>query len=244
VIVNRTFAERYLKGRAAAGTVFLWGADGTTPHRIVGVVGNTKAFTIGEDEQPQMYAPLWSSEAGRRQVQFVVRSATPPAAQVAAVRDALRSVEPAAGAEVATMYSSIGLAFLPSQVGAALLGSLGVLGLLLASIGLYGVMVYMVARRTPEIGVRIAIGARSRDISAMVLRDAARLVGLGSAIGLFAAAFVMKPLAMFLAPGLTPSDPATFVAVAAVLAITGVLAGWGPARRAMRVDPMRCLRYE
>ena len=129
-----------------------------------------------------------------------------------------------AGAEVETMYSGIGLAFLPSQVGAVLLGSIGILGLLLATVGLYGVMGYSVVRRTREIGIRIAIGATRSDISRMVLLDSARLILAGSAIGLFVALFLTKPLAMFLVPGLKPADPLSFGAVLIIMILTGVLA--------------------
>jgi ABC-type antimicrobial peptide transport system permease subunit len=149
-----------------------------------------------------------------------------------------------AGAEVETMYSGIGLAFLPSQVGAVLLGSIGILGLLLATVGLYGVMGHSVVRRTREIGIRIAIGATRSDISRMVLLDSARLTLAGSAIGLFVALFLTKPLAMFLVPGLKPADPLSFGAVLIIMILTGVLAAWGPVRRAMGVDPNTALRYE
>ena len=142
------------------------------------------------------------------------------------------------------MYSSIGLAFLPSQVGGALMGTIGVLALLLAAIGLYGVMVYSVARRTREIGVRIAIGAGPGDITRMVLLDSAKLIGIGSAIGLFVAILVAKPLAIFLVPGLKPADPLSFSAVLLALALTGLLATWGPVRRALAVDPMASLRQD
>lgn len=118
------------------------------------------------------------------------------------------------------------------------------LGLLLATIGLYGVMVYSVSRRTREIGVRLALGANRRDVAFMVLAGAARLILIGSAAGLLCAFFLVKPLAMFLVPGLRPSDPASFVAVAALMAITGFAAAWGPARRASAVDPMTSLRHE
>jgi ABC-type antimicrobial peptide transport system permease subunit len=173
-----------------------------------------------------------------------MRSDIPPAAQLEAVRQALRGLEPAAGTEVATLYSSIGLAFLPSQVGAALMGSIGGLALLLAAIGLYGVMVYSVTRRTREIGVRIAIGARPGDIARMVLLDSARLLAAGSVAGVVVAFFVAKPLAMFLVPGLKTSDPLSFAAVVGVLALTGLVASWGPMRRAVAVDPMTSLRQD
>lgn len=243
VIVNRAFAERYLADRDPLGRSFRWG-DSQAPYVVAGIVEDTKNFSIGEDAQPQLYEDLARIDNDRTRVQFVVRSTTPPGTQLRAVHAALRRVEPAAGLEVATLYSSIGLAFLPSQVGAALLGSLGVLGLLLAAVGLYGTMVYSVSRRTREIGVRLALGAGRRDIAFMVLAGAAKLILIGSAAGLLCAFFLVKPLAMFLVPGLRPSDPVSFVAVAALLAATGLAAAWGPARRAAAVDPMSSLRYE
>jgi len=242
-IVNRTFAQRYLMDRDPLGRVFRYG-EAKTPYMVVGIVGGTKNLSIGEEDQPQLYEDLARIDNDRARVQFVVSSSTPPGMQLQAVRAALRRAEPNAGLEVATLYSSIGLAFLPSQVGAALLGGIGVLGLMLATMGLYGVMVYSVSRRTREIGVRLALGADRRDIAFMVLASASKLILIGSAAGLLCAFFLMKPLAMFLVPGLRPGDPVTFVAVAALLAIAGLAAAWGPARRAAAVDPMTSLRYE
>lgn len=243
VIVNRAFAQLYLADRDPLGRMFRWG-DIKIPYVVVAIVAGTKNFSIGEEDQPQLYEDLARIDDHRARVEFVVRSATPPGTQLQAVHAALRRVEPNAGLEVATLYSSIGLAFLPSQVGAALLGGIGVLGLLLATIGLYGVMVYSVSRRMREIGVRLALGADRRDIAFMVLTSAARLILIGSAVGLLCAFFLVKPLAMFLVPGLHPSDPVSFVAVAALLGLTGLAAAWGPARRAAAVDPMTSLRYE
>ena len=243
VVVNRTFAERYLAGRDPLGRQFRFG-ESKTPCVIVGIAGGTKNLSIGEEPQPQLYEDLARIDNDRTRIGFVVRSATPPGMQLQAVRAALRRVEPDAGLEVSTLYSSIGLAFLPSQIGAAVLGSIGVLGLLLAAIGLYGVTVYSVTRRTREIGVRLALGASRRDIVSMILASAARLVVAGSAAGLVCAFFLVKPLAMFLVPGLRPADPVTFLAGAAVLAATGFAAAWGPARRAAAVDPMSSLRFE
>ncbi|MCX6636215.1 MAG: ABC transporter permease [Acidobacteria bacterium] len=244
VVVNRTFVERYLGKRSPVGSVFLWGPEEKTPHQIVGVVEGTKNLSIGEDAQPQLYEPLAQINNDRTRIQFVLRSATPPVTQLDPVRQVLRRVEPAAGTEVATLYSSIGLAFLPSQVGAALLGSIGVLGLLLAAVGLYGVMVYSVARRTREIGVRMTLGASRGDISRMVLFDSARVTFIGSTIGLFVALFLTRPLAIFLVPGLEPADPLSFCAVVVVLMLTGLVATWGPVRRALAIDPASALRWE
>jgi predicted permease len=243
VVVNRNFVERYLKDSDAIGTTFQWGDDKAL-YEIVGVAAGTKNMTIGEDDEPQLYQPLAQIQNGRPQIQFVLRSATPPQTQLAAVQKVLRRVEPGAGVEVSTMYSSIGLAFLPSQVGAGLMGGIGVLGLLLATIGLYGVTAYSVARRTREIGVRIAIGATRSNIMRLVLAESLRLLVVGSAVGLAIAFFVTKPLAMFFVPGLGAADPVSFGAVVLVLAATGFIATLGPVRRAIRVDPVTSLRYE
>lgn len=243
VIVNTTFVQRFLSGRHPVGVAFLWG-PGRAPHRIVGVVTATKNLTIGEDDAPQLYQPLGTADHNRTRIQFVVRSATPPALQVAPVREALRRVEPAAGLEVATLFSAIGLAFLPSQIGAALMGGVGVLGLLLVAIGLYGVLAFSVTRRTREIGIRLAVGATRTQIWQTVALECAQLVGMGAALGVAAAAVVTQPLAMFLVAGLSPLDPLTFASVVSVMLLVAAAAVLKPAYNAMRVDPATALRYE
>jgi predicted permease len=243
VIVNKNFIDRYLDGQASVGATFKKGR-GNTLYDIAGVVGNTKNMTIGEEDQPQLYQPLAQIYNGRPQIQFVLRSAMPPVTQLETVRRVLRRVEPGAGVEAGTMYSSIGLAFLPSQIGAVLMGGAGILGLLLAAIGLYGVTAYSVARRSHEIGVRIAMGATRTHLVRLALMESARLLLIGSVVGLLIAFFVTKPLAMFLVPGLGPGDPLSFASVVVFLAATGVIATLAPVRRALRVDPTLSLRYE
>ncbi len=244
VIVNQTFVDRYLGGRQPIGTLISWVPNEKTQYRIIGVVGGTKTMTIGEDPQPQLYEPLNQIDNDRLRMQFVLRSTISPVLQLEPVRRILHRVDAMAGAEVETEYSSIGLAFLPSQVGAVLLGSVGILGLLLATVGLYAVMAYSVMRRTREIGIRMAIGASRSNISHMVLRNVAVLTLTGSAIGLFLALFFTRPLAMFLVPGLKPSDPLSFGAVLLVMIATGLLAAWGPVHRAISIDPNSALRWE
>jgi predicted permease len=244
VVVNRTFVERFLDGRNAIGRVFLWGRDGIEPFRIVGVVDGTKTMTVGEDDVPQLYQPLAQITNDRRRLQFVLRSSTPPALHLAAVRAALRRSEPSAGTIVEPLFASIGLAFFPSQVGAVLFGAIGLLTLALAAVGLYGMMAFSVARQTQEIGIRLAVGATRRDIARMILRDAVTLVVIGSAVGLAIALFVMRPLAMFLVATLTPADPLSLAAVIVVLLATTLVAAWGPVRRAAGVDPALTLRYD
>ncbi|HEX3745403.1 MAG TPA: ADOP family duplicated permease [Bryobacteraceae bacterium] len=244
VVVNSAFVARYLGGRQPLGTVFLWGHDGKTPYRIVGLAAVTKIMTIGEAPQPQLYEPLAQIDNDRREIEFVMRSAIPPGLQLQPVARVLHRIEPMAGAEVHTMYSSIGLAFLPSQVGALLMGSTGVLGLLLATIGLYGVMAFSVARRTREIGVRMACGASRGDIARLVLRDSARVTLAGTVIGLLLALFVTRPLAMFLVPGLKPADPVNYAVAALAITVVALAATCGPILRALRIDPNSALRDE
>jgi len=124
------------------------------------------------------------------------------------------------------------------------MGSVGVLALVLALIGLYGVLAFSIAQRTREIGIRVAVGATSKHVSKLVLAEFARLLVAGIGIGLTVALMVTRPLAIFFVPGLRPSDPASFGAVIAVLGATGVLAALGPVQRALRIDPIQCLRLE
>jgi ABC-type antimicrobial peptide transport system permease subunit len=142
------------------------------------------------------------------------------------------------------MRETIELSTMPNRIGAALLGFMGALGLVLASIGLYGVLAYAVSRRVREIGIRMALGASKSDVLRTVLGQAMALVGIGVAIGLAMSLAATRPLATFLSAGVSVTDPVTLAVVVAVLAATGLAAALVPARRALRVDPMTALRYD
>lgn len=209
---------------------------------VVGVAKTSKYATIGEDNAFALYRPL--STANSPQIHFVVRMEGDPVAALAPIRQILAQLDTSAGVEVKRLRDSIGFALAPSQIGAALLGAIGLLGLLLASIGLYGVLSYGVTKRTREFGVRIALGASRGGVLRLVLRDTGLTLGLGIGIGIGLALLATQPLTMFLVPELRPSDPLNYIIVALVLGGVGALASAGPALRATRIDPISALRYE
>jgi ABC-type antimicrobial peptide transport system permease subunit len=175
---------------------------------------------------------------------FLIRSSVPPSTLTRAMSKELLLVEPDAAVEVKTMNQAMGFALLPSRAGAGILGAIGALGLTLASIGLFGVLSYSVSRRVSEIGLRMALGAQSRDILRLVIGEGAWIVGSGLVIGIFASVFITKPLTMFLVAGLTPSDPPTYIAVASLLIAVAAVACIKPAIRALKADPAVALRFE
>ncbi len=175
---------------------------------------------------------------------FVVSAAVDPSSLTRAVTSAIQSVDPAQPVfGVKTMQEVVSDSLSNQRLYAWLLGVFAALALTLASAGIYGVMSYLVTQRTPEFGVRMALGASAREVLGIVLRQAAVLITAGLAIGLAGALAVTRVLANVLF-GVKPTDPVTFVAVAAVLVVVALLATLLPAWRATRVDPMVALRYE
>jgi predicted permease len=243
VIVNREWTRRYSQQRPAVGRAFRH--DGTpTIYRVVGVVEGTKSRTLGEDPLPQLYEHLALKGVERSRVQLIAQVTGPPALAVPTVVAALHGVEPAAGVTVEPMAASMAFAMLPSQVGATMLGSLGLLGLGLAAVGLYGVIAYSVTRRRREIGIRMAVGAGPSIIVRLVLGEAVWLVGLGAGIGMATALLLTRPLAAFLVPGVSPADPISYAAVLLALTLTALLASTAPVLRAIRVSPTHALKVD
>jgi predicted permease len=243
-IVNHEFVRRYLPGIDPIGQhLLLPGAEHESyPAEIVGIVGNSKHRTLGEAQQPAVYEPFLQRGNRQRFVQMVVRTKGDPLLAVNDIQRTLLSMDTTAAIDVKTMRSTLAFAFLPSRLGAGLLGMLGMMGLLLAMVGLFAVISYSVSRRTAEIGIRMALGASNQVVLRLLLSDAAILVGSGVVIGLLVAFLITRPLAMFLVEGLSARDPISFTVTALLLCGVSLLATWHPARRALRVDPARALR--
>jgi len=243
-ILNENLARRLFGDQGPVGRTFRY-PDPTmsAPITVVGVAANSKHFTLGEAHPLAMYTPYSQGAGGNLAPNLLVRS-TRPEGLVREIARTLGELDPSAAIEVKPMRRALAFALLPSRIGAALLGSAALLGLALASIGLYGVLAYSVTRRTPEIGLRMALGADGRAVLKMVLSESAVLVGSGLAVGLGVAAFATRPLAMFLVSELSPTDPPTFLGVIGVLSAVAVAATLAPALRAVRVDPIAALRSE
>jgi putative ABC transport system permease protein len=240
LVVNQAMARRYWPGRSAVGErVYTEGFD-KEPHEIVGVARDHKVRSVGEDPRPYLHFPAEPS----RTVSLVVRTAVPPARALPALRAAILKLEPDVvftedlpAAEVAATTIA------PTRIGALLLGAFGALALLLAAIGLYGVVAYSVSRRTREVGVRMALGARPRDVLALVLRQGGRLALVGIGVGAVLAALAGRVLESLLY-GVSALDPVAYALAAGVLLVVATLANLVPALVAARVDPMRALRSE
>jgi predicted permease len=242
-IVNETFAHTVFGKTDPVGHTIATDLKNDKAKLIVGVVKDSKYFTLGEKQRLAVYEPYFA-HGEPVNLHFLIRTAGSPAAWVKPINNALGRIDPTAAIETKPMNRALGLALLPSQAGAITLGAMGILGLMLAAIGLYGVLLFSVSRRTREIGLRVALGATRSDVLRMVGRQSLALVGGGMLAGLALAFLVMQPLALFLVPGLSTLDPTALLAVIGVLAATALLASLAPAVRALRIDPLTALRYQ
>jgi predicted permease len=244
VIVNAAFARTHFAGRqhpqVVGERVSVDGPNG--PWReIVAVVGDSKYRTLTEDDLPILYAPLAQNhETG---MVLYVRTSGDPAALAGAVRREVQSLEPnLALPDLRTLRETLASSLYLPRMAAALLAGFAGLALLLAAIGVYGVTSFGVAQRTREIGVRMALGARSPDVVRLVVRDGMRLVAIGLALGLALAFGAGRSLETFLY-GVKGRDGVTFVVVPLVLAAVALVACLVPARRATKLDPLTALRF-
>jgi putative ABC transport system permease protein len=251
VIVSQALARDFWPNQEAIGKrVKFGGQDAKVPWKtVIGVVADVKQSSIESEAQLQFYTPITqvNDEAMAfigRNMNYVMRTSVDPASVSTAVRLSLRSLDsslPVAGLQ--TMQEVVNTSTAPRRFNTWLMGLLAAIALLIAAVGIYGVMAYSVTMRTQEIGIRMALGAARTNVLQMVLRHALLIAGAGIAIGL-AASFALTRFMEGLLYEIKPADPLTFSAVSLFLAAIVILATCFPAMRAMRVDPMVALRHE
>ena len=242
VIVNDSFARRHFPGQEVIGRRISFNGTAGPWKEIVGVVHDSKYVTLGEPPTPFVYLPLQQNhETG---MTLHVRAAGNPTSIVAAVRSEVQALEKNLPVNNPTLMSEwIVNSLYAARMGAILVGVFATLALVLASIGLYGVMSFAVSQRTRELGIRVALGAQAADVFRLVLWQGTGLVVCGVALGMGAAWIVTRFLTSFLY-GISATDRITFAIIPAVLACVAGIACYIPARRATKVDPLVALRYE
>ena len=243
-IINQTMAARFWPREDAIGKRFSMDSDTGPFMEVVGVTANGKYRTVAEDAEPFFYVPLAQNFASKLALQ--IRTLGPPESLAAPVKEQITRLAPdLAIVDIETMNQLLAGAFgfFAFRLAATFAAALGVIGLILAIVGVYGVVSFAASRRTHEMGVRMALGASSRDILNLVWLQGVRLVISGIAIGTAAAWALTRAIAHLLTE-ISASDPVTYLTVAVLLAAVALLACYIPARRAMRIDPMVALRYE
>jgi len=246
-IVNQVFVDKYLHGVNPLGqkaVIYMKSLEesGNKPSEIIGVVGDVHQMGLDTSPEPTVYWP--HPELVMSGMTVLVRTANDPLSLVSTVREELQKLDPELPmAGVATMDQLLADSLSRSRFTMLLLGIFSAVALILASVGIYGLIAYSVTQRTQELGIRIALGAQRRDVLRLVLAQGTRLTLLGVALGVLAALALSRLLASMLF-GVSVTDPLTFAGVAGLLAAVALLACFIPARRATRVDPIVALRYE
>jgi predicted permease len=244
-IVNQKFAKRFFGDMNPIGHRLGMGSDPGTKLdiTIVGLVGDTKYESLREDVPIELYLPYTQVEFATEMTAYV-RSSQPASVELPALRATVRSLDanvPIYGAR--TLVDQADRSLVTERLVASLASAFGVLATLLAAIGLYGVMAYTVTRRTREIGIRMALGARRSDVAWLVMREVMVLLGIGLVVGV-PAALGLSRLVRAQLYAIQPADAGTMVMAVVGIAAVALLAGYLPGRRATRVDPMQALRWE
>jgi predicted permease len=243
VIINRAFATQYLGSENSLGKSITMGG-GSNPSRmqIVGVVGDERHEGLEVNAQPQVYVPL--SQSRLQYIQVALRTQSNPAAVASELKRAVTQLDPNLPVyDVSTMEQRLAISMGTRRFDMLLLGIFAGVALIVAGIGVYGVVSCAVSQRVHEFGIRVALGAGPADLARLVLGQGMKLAAMGVAVGVIGALGVTRLLKSMLYE-IKPTDPLTLVIVAAVLAAVALLACYIPARRAMRVDPMVALRHE
>ncbi len=239
IIINQRFAERFWPDESALGRVVTTAGE---DREVVGVVETGKYRSLGETPTEYMYLP--QQELFRTAVIVVARTRSNPAAVLRRIQETVRAADPDMPVyDVRTMEDHMGIALLPARLGGSVLGLFGVLGLVLAAIGIYGVMAYSVAQRTREIGIRVALGADRGRVVRLMLGEGMKLTVIGVGVGLVGAAAAAR-LVRGLLYNVSALDPAAFLGVPLLLVGVAAIAVYVPARRAASVDPIRALKTD
>ncbi len=243
-VVNQTFAKTFFGDDNPIGHFFGIGHDEKLRFEIVGVVKDLELTDLHDHARPKAFIPFVQAPDRLDTMFFEVRSVGDPIALLSEIRGAIHQIEPDLPLmNVRTQIEQTSTALTQERLFARLSAFFGLVALSLACIGLYGTMAYSVTRKTHEIGIRMALGAKPADVLGMVIAQGLQLTLLGVVIGV-AAGFGLTRLISSMMYGVSPNDPFTFVTVSIVLIVVASLACYIPARRAMRVDPLIALRYE
>jgi putative ABC transport system permease protein len=248
-IINEAMSRQFWPGGNPVGKRLRPGPPSVPFAEIVGVVKNTRGARLWEADEPYVYLPTLQTtegppvQTGQLGMKLLVRAETNPDIVAATLARLVKRLDPNVKASSTLLEKSVGRWVWFSQVGATLSSALGLLALLLAAVGIYGVMSYSVTQRTREMGIRMALGASQDDVLKLVVGQGLRLTLLGAAIGFLISLAVTRVMAGMLY-GVKPTDPVTLVSVSLLLTAVAVLACYIPARRATKVDPMVALRYE
>ncbi|HEX8748973.1 MAG TPA: ABC transporter permease [Pyrinomonadaceae bacterium] len=243
VVINETLAQKYFPGEDPIGkrlTIDMM--DDPVPSEIIGIVGDVKHLSLDSETRAMVYWP--HPELAYSGMTVVVRTAGDPSQLAAAVQREIQTIDPNQPvSDVRTMNQWLSESVARARFNALLLGLFSALALVLASVGIYGVISYSVTQRTHEIGIRMALGASARDVLKMVVGQGMLLAMIGVALGLVASFLLTRAMSSLLF-GVSTTDPVTFIFISLMLVVVTLLACYIPARRATRVDPMTALRYE
>ncbi len=243
-VVNESLARTFFPKVNPIGRTFETGGSHPVTNEIVGVCGDAKYYRVRKSVEPTFYTPYWQQGDGMHYATFAISTRLDAQALVPSLRDAMRQVDPNLPMlDLRTQDEQIAANLRQERIFATLTSGFGLLALVLACVGIYGIMSYAVVQRTREIGVRLALGAIPRQVWAMVLREASWISITGIAIGL-GAAFLLARLIRSMLYGVTAYDPITLSGAALLLLIVAMGASWIPARRAASVQPVEALRHE